>query len=266
MYKMGEFSKRAQVTPKMLRGYEHAEVLLPARTDEQNGYKYYNISQIEKVLEIRALLDIGFNLNDIKIILKLKNQFDMMDLKQKALEDEFAEIENKIKLIKFYKKAESLSFSQKYKATVKTIPQERIISKCVKNASVFDIINEYDRLLHQPFVKDIPLQSLCYMTIFYNNEYSEENNDVELCIRLGSEMLCSVEMESRVLPETKVISVMHKGSYNLIREAYAFIYMCIDENGYEVNGHPREIYWKSYGNCSSEEDYITELQIPIKKH
>jgi DNA-binding transcriptional MerR regulator len=266
MYKMGEFSKRAQVTPKMLRGYEHAEVLLPVRTDEQNGYKYYNISQVEKVLEIRALLDIGFTLNEIKIILKQKNQFEMMNMKQKTLEDELALIENKIKLIQFYKKAESLSFSQKYKATVKIIPQERIISKCMKNASVFDIINEYDRLLNQPFVKDIPLQSLCYMTIFYNDEYSEENSDVELCIRMGGEILSCVEMESRVIPETNVISVMHKGSYNLLREAYTFIYMCIDESRYEVDGHPREIYWKAYGNCNNEEDYITELQIPIKKH
>lgn len=71
MYKTGEFSKRAQVTPKMLRGYARARVKL-AHTDEQNGYKYYNISQLEQVLEIRALLDMGFNLNEIRGILKEK--------------------------------------------------------------------------------------------------------------------------------------------------------------------------------------------------
>ena len=134
----------------------------------------------------------------------------------------------------------------------------------MENASIFDIIDEYDRLLNHPFAKNIPLQSLCYMTIFYNDVYSEENSDVELCIRMGGEILSCDEMESRVLPETKVVSVMHKGSYNLLREAYAFVYMCIDESRYVVDGYPREIYWKAYGNCSNEEDYITELQIPIK--
>ncbi len=44
------------------------------------------------------------------------------------------------------------------------------------------------------------------------------------------------------MPETKVLSVYHKGAYDNIGEAYAFMMKCAEINGYKVSGLARESY------------------------
>lgn len=58
--------------------------------------------------------------------------------------------------------------------------------------------------------------------------------------------------------------ILHKGPYSSIREAYAFLFTWIKENGYEVIDLPRESYIDGIWNKEDEEDWLTELQIPIK--
>lgn len=58
------------------------------------------------------------------------------------------------------------------------------------------------------------------------------------------------------LPETKVLSVYSKGSYNNIGEAYAYIVNYAKKNGMEISGLPRECYIDGVWNKDSEEDSI----------
>ena len=44
----------------------------------------------------------------------------------------------------------------------------------------------------------------------------------------------------RVLPATKAICIYHKGAYDRLGEAYAYIYRYALENGYQVTGLHRE--------------------------
>jgi len=46
---------------------------------------------------------------------------------------------------------------------------------------------------------------------------------------------------------------------------YAYAFKWIDENGYKTADHPRESYIDGIWNKENEEDWLTELQIPIEK-
>ena len=46
MFTIGEFSKFCCISARMLRHYDRIGLLHPAATDEQNGYRYYDSSQI----------------------------------------------------------------------------------------------------------------------------------------------------------------------------------------------------------------------------
>ena len=67
----------------------------------------------------------------------------------------------------------------------------------------------------------------------------------------------------KTLPESKVLSIYHKGSYANIGEAYAFLMKYAEQNGYSVAGLPRECYIDGIWNKESEEDWLTEIQLPI---
>ena len=54
MLKIGGFSKLSHLTVKALRFYEKEGLLVPATTDEWNGYRYYETSQFETAAKIKA--------------------------------------------------------------------------------------------------------------------------------------------------------------------------------------------------------------------
>ena len=67
-----------------------------------------------------------------------------------------------------------------------------------------------------------------------------------------------------VLPAAKVLSIYHKGAYDKISEAYAYIVKYAEQNGYAIAGIPRECYIDGIWNKDSEEDWLTEIQLPIE--
>ena len=64
--KIGEFSKMMQVTVKTLRHYEQKGLLVPDEVDEWTGYRYYSITQMQRLNTIRGLQRQGFSLEEIK--------------------------------------------------------------------------------------------------------------------------------------------------------------------------------------------------------
>lgn len=84
-----------------------------------------------------------------------------------------------------------------------------------------------------------------------------------------NEAVVSVGVESenikfRTIPATKVLSIFYKGSYDRIGEAYAFIMKYAEDNEYDVAGLSRECYIDGIWNKESVEDWLTEIQLPIK--
>ena len=68
----------------------------------------------------------------------------------------------------------------------------------------------------------------------------------------------------KTLPETRVLSIYHKGAYNKIGEAYDFIMRYAEEKGYIVSCLSRECYIDGIWNKESEEDWLTEIQLPVE--
>ena len=65
----------------------------------------------------------------------------------------------------------------------------------------------------------------------------------------------------RVLPATKAICIYHKGAYDRLGED---IYRYDLENGYQVTGLHRECYIDGIRNEENVEDWLTEIQLPVK--
>ena len=68
----------------------------------------------------------------------------------------------------------------------------------------------------------------------------------------------------KTLPAAKVLSIYHKGAYDKIGEAYAFLMKYAEQNGYTAAGLARECYIDGIWNKESEEDWLTEIQLPIE--
>lgn len=66
MEKIGNFSKRCEVTIKALRWYDKLGLLMPDYIDKFTGYRYYSMEKVAEMQRITELKDIGFSLEEIK--------------------------------------------------------------------------------------------------------------------------------------------------------------------------------------------------------
>ena len=91
MFKIGDYSRLAQVSVKALRYYGKLGLLKPAWIDRYTGYRYYTAEQLPRLNRILALKDLGFSLEQIKQLLSEDLPHSelrgMMRLKQAELEN-----------------------------------------------------------------------------------------------------------------------------------------------------------------------------------
>ena len=65
LYKIGMFAAMNHSTVKTLRFYEEQGLLMPALIHQENGYRYYTLSQMAVIHQITALKMAGFTLEEI---------------------------------------------------------------------------------------------------------------------------------------------------------------------------------------------------------
>lgn len=70
MFRIGDFSRIARVSARLLRFYDELGLFVPAHSDEHTGYRYYTIAQLADLNRIFVLKELGFNLDQVRDILR----------------------------------------------------------------------------------------------------------------------------------------------------------------------------------------------------
>ncbi len=66
----------------------------------------------------------------------------------------------------------------------------------------------------------------------------------------------------KIAEPTLVAVTYHKGPYEKVGETYGALFGWIAQNGYEMAGAPREIFWSDPAETAAEK-LVTEVQIPV---
>ena len=263
MLKIGEFSKLALTTVAALRYYEKEGLLLPAAVDKWTGYRYYETEQLERAARIRALRGLELSIDDIRAIFAGADAEAILRAKAAELRERRERIDVCLSAIETILQEER----DMYQATVKEIPEMIVYSsekRLAALANKMTFIPECGRecLRLNPDMKcaEPPYEFVEYL--------DEEFRETDVLIR-HSEAVTHKGRENerirfRTLPAAKVLSIFHKGPYEQLGDAYAYIFRYAEENGYEVAGNVRECYIDGIWNKESPEDWLTEIQLPIR--
>src|SRR3954468_15496352 len=65
MFRIGEFSRIARVSARLLRYYDELGLLRPGVVDAATGYRYYSSAQLQRLNRILVLRDLGLSLEQI---------------------------------------------------------------------------------------------------------------------------------------------------------------------------------------------------------
>ncbi|MGN1222294.1 MAG: MerR family transcriptional regulator [Christensenellales bacterium] len=262
MYKIGEFSILSKTTIKTLRFYEKEGLFLPSFVDE-NGYRYYEANKLLELCKIVSLRQIGLGIKEIKQVLNGAKLDEFLTTKLTELEN--LQRENSFKISKInYLLGEN---SMKYEVITKDLPEYIVyykegIIKSMADASEFILKSGEECLSANPKIKCIE-PDYCFME-YLDGEYKEKDVHVrytQAVTEFGNE---TDEIKFKKLKPVKAVCIYHKGSYENLSEAYSFIMNYIAENNLEIIASPRERYIDGIWNKESIEDWLTEIQVPVK--
>lgn len=263
MLKIGEFSKLSHLTIKALRFYEKEGLLIPASTDEGTGYRFYETGQLKDAAEIKAYRQLDLSIDEIKAILHGADAKSVFARKAETLRAQKEEIDVRLSIINHILEDEEM----KYQVTVKVIP-EAIVYYSEERLHKYKDLMQYIPAIGAECMKLNP-ELKCAEPPYEFCEYlDQEHKDTDVLIR-HNEAVVSFGRENenikfRKIPETKVLSVFHKGAYERIGEAYSFIMKYAEDNGYKPAGLSRECYIDGVWNKESVEEWLTEIQLPIE--
>ena len=70
MFRIGDFSRIARVSARLLRFYDEIGLFVPAHADSRSGYRYYAFTQLAELNRILVLKELGFELDQVREILR----------------------------------------------------------------------------------------------------------------------------------------------------------------------------------------------------
>lgn len=266
MFQIGLFSKMNRITTKTLRHYDEIGLLKPAYVDDFTGYRYYSSEQLPRLHTIIGLKQLGLSLDQIKSLLIESAGLDVfIDLKQKELNELINSAQQQLKLLESYQKKVRGEYMMDYTPIIKSLPEVIVASMTFIAPSYdtyFDIIPKMGDEMRRQGAK-CASPAYCF-NIYHDGEYKEKDIHVEVCEAVVDYCEDSDMVQYKKVGKVeKAVCVLHKGPYVGLREAYGFIFSWIEDNGYEVIGLPRESYIDGIWNKESEEEWLTEIQIPV---
>ncbi len=268
MYRIGMFSKLGKTTVKTLHHYDEVGILVPSYVDETTGYRYYTTDQLFRLHEIVAMRQVGFSIVEISNIVDGHNISEILQQRKADLEKEQHAITDQLFRLNHYILEQKEGYFMNYKAVVKEIPKCIVFSSRQIVANYAALMQVVPALGEKVVAANPGLQcaqpEYCF-NIYHDGEYKESNIDVEICeavTQFGNEGDGFIFKE---IPAITAASVMHKGAYEDMGAAYAFISRWIEQNGYQAAGHPRESYIDGIWNKEYTADWLTEVQIPVLK-
>lgn len=267
LYRIGEFSKMSKTTIKTLRYYDEMGLLKPQETDKFTGYRLYTTEQLFKLHKIQSYRQIGLSIEEVKILLSGKNAEHIFNKRKEELISELNNAKDQLSRLEFLLQRKQEENFMSYSAIVKEIPG-RLVYSVEFTVPNYDAFMEAIPAIGARVSEKYPdlkctVPEYCFIR-YLDGEYKEKDIRVELCEAIDKQMPDFDDVVFKNIDAAKVVSVMHKGPYTRLGEAYAFAMKWIEENGYVVADAPRESYIDGIWNKDSEEEWLTEIQIPIK--
>jgi len=254
--RIGDFSKLGKVSVKTLRYYESESLLVPAYIDPWNGYRYYLPEQLNELGLIREYRSAGFSISEIKEILSDGDPRQHLDTLRRNLEERISKIDS------ITERISNMSYNYEIK-TLKPCTVAYMHGTIPSYADLTSFVFRFAELCQQSNPQLRCSEDYCFVT-YTCPEYQEKDIELTYSQQVDEAGKETDEIKFRDLEETVAVCVKHYGSYDRLGEAYAFAMGVIQKEGYEISDSARECYIDGCWNKENEEEWLTEIQIPIR--
>lgn len=276
MFKIGDFSRLAHVSTRLLRHYDQLGLLRPAEIEPQSGYRFYRASQLTELNRILVLRDLGFALEQIRALLSdppsVEQLRAMLMLRRAEVERELLlQSERLQELERRITDLEHLGTDENDDVRVRQLPACSYLSARVALPGF-----EAARTLAGATQVELPamlgrraargLGSL--LVIQHAPEFEPDALDLEIGFVMNQP--CKIErtlsvaghaFTVRELPKVAHAAVCVRiGPPEAVHASAAAVARAIEARGYRLSGPNRELFLKA---PSASEPPVIEMQFPV---
>jgi DNA-binding transcriptional MerR regulator len=262
---IGRFAQITRLTIKALHIYDAIGLLRLAVVDADTGYRYYSITQLTMARRIRLLRSIDMPLDAIQALLHAPTPAAMEALlheHQQRIAARIAKDQQALRLLQ--RLIDHQTDDMAFTVQIKQLPAQPIASIRIRatpeeeNRSIPALIDDFQAYTTQLGVRchDKPPMRI-------SHDYTEELADTEIAVPITQLVADSGRITSRILAAGLAAHVMHVGPHADLWAVYWAILVWVQEQGYERNGPPYEVYWMHPAEGQAAE-YRTEVLWPIR--
>jgi DNA-binding transcriptional MerR regulator/effector-binding domain-containing protein len=267
---IGEFSKICEVSTKTLRYYSEIGLINPDEINPENGYRYYSIRQLKKMLFINRLKTYNFSLEEIKAILEFE-EAQSEEMLCFVLNRKRKEIQEKLNTFEYILKQMSNDILNLKNGIPIMLYLDNIEVQLVETQpmnifymrQMIDYAAGYGKYFNRLY-KKVATGNLTLlgkpMTIYHSHEYNPAGNDTEFAIPIKD-----VVNGTRDLAGGLCAKSVFKGSYPELSSVYAKLREWVENEEYELVNSPYEVYVTDPNQANLPEDIVTEVYFPVKK-
>ena len=276
MFRIGEFSKIAQVSGRQLRNYDRLGLLTPEYTDPDTGYRYYTVQQLPRLNKILALKELGLSLAQIDRLLNEDISAEeirgMLTLKKSQVEQILLEEARRFRYIetRIAQIDREGDFSD-YDLVLKSVPAQRFLSlrDTFPHLGAVQLLGaDMHRLL--PAATDNRTMGH-FMVIIHSETWEDEELDMEVGFIVPDDFPETVvprdigKMQVReVAAVPDMLTIVRTGVPSMGHGFYGATGLWMTANGYQIADRGREVYYR-FAFPGREHESVAEIQFPVEK-
>ena len=276
MFKIGDFSKIARVSGRLLRYYDNIGLLSPRRIDPQTGYRYYSAEQLGRLNRILALKELGLSLEQIGKFLdgnvssdEIRGMFMLKKAElERALDEEALRLRNVESRLQ---QLDDQGTVQDYDIVVKSVSAQPFLGYRSTFPGFMQAIGALKDVADCGR-RRIPERRRNALVVVAHSDFDDESLDLELGFSLNEQPSRAVSLaggghlKPAELPRVDCMATLvRQGSAYSSHLAFGALGMWMEANRFEIAGPCREVFLRMPFEPPDSEETVVEIQFPVRK-
>lgn len=266
--KIGEFSRLAQVSVRMLRHYDKRLLLRPVHVDDDSGYRYYAPEQLSELNRLLALKDLGFSLEEVGQLMRgglsPEQVVGMLKLRHSELRRQLDEGQGRLRGVeaRLAEMDRQGTIASPYEIVLKRVEPTRAASIRATLPTYADGTALWSEMT--PFLRRSGLSvGVGYIYIYHDSDYRETKIDTQLAVPVPKGVGGEGRITVSSLPGLEcAATTVHRGDLSEVYGAYTALGNWIGANGYRICGPNRMVALHRDG---PPQKYVTEVLWPVRR-
>lgn len=272
---IGHISDFCSVPVKTLRYYDDIDLVNPVYVNPITRYRYYSPEQAEIIFLIKTLRELGFAISQIKSVLRNRGLGGLVNLfrsREETLQSELILLKEKLDEVAQLREQYENIEMEKQSGQSSAIVLKRFLDRPIvflKHQTSYDGMSfkeAFEQLAELARKNNLRVRKTM-MAVFHGDyrNFDPLKVDIEFCFEVLSEITVR-EKFTRSIPPGLFASLLFTGGYEQFRkEGYSRLYSWLKSNGYTPQGPSIEIYRITRPVSRIVGDFVTELQVPVRK-